>query len=216
MAWPRANCASSRRSRPVLALAGELHLQLGIATGGEPSPWPDAAQRAVDQAKVAAGLAHCAAHGHHLDGEHGRQPLHLRAAGEMEAEGRLTARVKVPFHFKPHMELSELDRAERDGGGVRRRLGDERASSRCSWTGWWTAAPPICWTTIPGTADTRSAPLFEPERFKEICRRDRPAGLADRRPCHRRRGGARDDRRLRGGAAATGRATAATGSSISS
>ena len=30
---------------------------------------------------------------------------------EMEAEGRLTARVKVPFHFKPHMELAELDRA---------------------------------------------------------------------------------------------------------
>jgi hypothetical protein len=29
----------------------------------------------------------------------------------MEAEGRLTARVKVPFHFKPHMELSELERA---------------------------------------------------------------------------------------------------------
>jgi predicted amidohydrolase YtcJ len=30
---------------------------------------------------------------------------------EMEAEGRLTARVKVPFHFKPHMELAELERA---------------------------------------------------------------------------------------------------------
>jgi hypothetical protein len=31
---------------PVLALGGEAHLQLGIATGGEPTPWPDAAMRA--------------------------------------------------------------------------------------------------------------------------------------------------------------------------
>ena len=49
---------------PVLALTGDLHLQLGIATGGEPEPWPDAAQRAKDKATVAAGLAHCARHGH--------------------------------------------------------------------------------------------------------------------------------------------------------
>ena len=42
----------------------------------------------------------------------------------MEEEGRLTARVKVPFHFKPHMELSELDRATAHGGGVRRGMGD--------------------------------------------------------------------------------------------
>jgi hypothetical protein len=35
--------------------AGDLHLQLGIATGGEPDPWPDAAQRAKDKDKVAAG-----------------------------------------------------------------------------------------------------------------------------------------------------------------
>jgi hypothetical protein len=50
---------------PVLALTGDLHLQLGIATGGEPEPWPDAGQRAKDKEKVAAGLAHCAARDHH-------------------------------------------------------------------------------------------------------------------------------------------------------
>ncbi|MEY5038474.1 MAG: hypothetical protein RL472_1580, partial [Pseudomonadota bacterium] len=42
---------------PVLALGGEAHLQLGIATGGEPAPWPDAAMRGADKDKVAAGLA---------------------------------------------------------------------------------------------------------------------------------------------------------------
>jgi hypothetical protein len=97
---------------PVLALGGEAHLQLGIATGEEPTPWPDAAQRTADKAKVAAGLAHCAAHGItamvNMDGN--RYTCALLA--EMEAEGRLTARIKVPFHFKPHMELAALDRAE--------------------------------------------------------------------------------------------------------
>lgn len=42
---------------PVLALGGEAHLQLGIATGGEPDPWPSDAVRARDKDKVAAGRA---------------------------------------------------------------------------------------------------------------------------------------------------------------
>ena len=42
---------------------------------------------------------------------------------EMGAEGRLTARVKVPFHFKPHMELAELDRASAMAAEFDRRLG---------------------------------------------------------------------------------------------
>ncbi len=96
---------------PVIALAGEARLQLGIATGGEPDPWPDAAARAIDRAKVAAGLAHCARHGItqivNMDG-HRYLLVLLR---ELQAEGRLTARVKVPFHFKPQMQLAELDRA---------------------------------------------------------------------------------------------------------
>ncbi len=96
---------------PILALGGEAHLQLGIATGGEPDPWPSDAVRARDKDKIAAGLAHCAAHGItsmvNMDGNRYTCQL-LR---EMQAEGRLTARVKVPFHFKPHMDMSELDRA---------------------------------------------------------------------------------------------------------
>ncbi|MGL4322218.1 MAG: amidohydrolase family protein, partial [Paracoccaceae bacterium] len=48
---------------PVIALGGEARLNLGIATGGEPSPWPTEAELAIDRAKVRAGLRHCAAHG---------------------------------------------------------------------------------------------------------------------------------------------------------
>ncbi|MEY4697421.1 MAG: hypothetical protein RIT14_1849, partial [Pseudomonadota bacterium] len=81
---------------PVIALGGEARLNLGIATGGEPDPWPDAAARAMDKAKIETGLRHCAAHGItsmvNMDGN--RYTLELLR--EMRDEGRLTARVKVP------------------------------------------------------------------------------------------------------------------------
>jgi len=153
---------------PVLALTGDLHLQLGIATGGEPEPWPDAAQRAKDKDKVAAGLQHCAMHGItsmvNMDGNRYTCVL----LSEMEAEGRLTARVKVPFHFKPHMELSELERAsamaeEFTGewltSGFVKMFMDGVVDSRTAYM----------LHDYPGTTE-RGAPLFEAERFKAICR----------------------------------------------
>ncbi len=152
---------------PVLALTGDLHLQLGIATGGEPEPWPDAAQREKDKAKIAAGLAHCAAHGItsmvNMDGN--RYTCVLLA--EMEAEGRLTARVKVPFHMKPHMKVSELDRASAMAAeftgdwvscGFVKMFMDGVVDSRTAYM----------LNPYPGTTET-GAPLFEAERFKDIC-----------------------------------------------
>ncbi|MBL9047486.1 MAG: amidohydrolase [Tabrizicola sp.] len=153
---------------PVLALTGDLHLQLGIATGEEPDPWPDAAQRAKDKEKVAAGLAHCAAQGItsmvNMDGNRYTCVL----LKEMEAEGRLTARVKVPFHFKPHMALSELDRASAMAAeftgdwvtsGFVKMFQDGVVDSRTAYM----------LQDYPGTTE-RGAALFEAERFKDICR----------------------------------------------
>ncbi|WP_431299032.1 amidohydrolase [Tabrizicola sp. BL-A-41-H6] len=153
---------------PVLALGGEAHLQLGIATGGEPEPWPSAAQRARDKDKIAAGLAHCAAHGItsmvNMDGNRYTCVL-LR---EMAEEGRLTARVKVPFHFKPHMELAELDRAtamtaeftgEWVTSGFVKMFMDGVVDSRTAYM----------LNDYPGVPGHRGEPLFEPERFNEIC-----------------------------------------------
>ena len=152
---------------PVLALGGEAHLQLGIATGGEPEPWPSDAVRARDKDKIAAGLAHCAAHGItamvNMDGN--RYTCQLLK--EMQDEGRLTARVKVPFHFKPHRELSGLDRAsamtaEYDNdwvmSGFVKMFMDGVVDSRTAYM----------LNDYPNTTE-RGEPLFEPERFKEIC-----------------------------------------------
>lgn len=153
---------------PVLALGGDAHLQLGIATGGEPDPWPDAATMARDKDKVAAGLAHCAAHGItamvNMDGN--RYTCELLA--QMRDEGRLTARIVVPFHMKPHMELSDLDRASamaRDYTGDWVRSGfvkmfmDGVVDSRTAFM----------LSDYPGVPGHRAEPLFEPERFKAIC-----------------------------------------------
>ena len=152
---------------PVLALGGEAHLQLGIATGGEPDPWPDAAQRAADKEKIVAGLAHCARHGItsmvNMDGNRYTCVL----LKELEAEGRLTARVVVPFHMKPHMDLSELSRAsamaeEFKGDWVRsgfvKMFQDGVVDSRTAYM----------LHPYPGT-DEQGEPLFDPARFKEIC-----------------------------------------------
>jgi predicted amidohydrolase YtcJ len=152
---------------PVIALGGEARLNLGIATGGEPDPWPTEAELAIDRAKVKAGLRHCAAHGItsmvNMDGN--RFTLELLRG--VQAEGDLLARVKVPFHFKPHMELSELQRAEamtRDYNddwltcGFVKMFMDGVVDSRTAFQ----------LEDYPGHPGHRSEPLFAPARFNQI------------------------------------------------
>ena len=86
---------------------------------------------------------------------------------EMEAEGRLTARVKVPFHFKPHMELADLDRASAMAAEF---TGDWVTSGfvKMFQDGVVDSRTAFMLHDYPGTTD-RGAPLFELERFKAIC-----------------------------------------------
>jgi len=153
---------------PILALGGEAHLQLGIATGEEPDPAPDAATRAADKDKIAAGLAHCAAHGItsmvNMDGN--RYTLDLLA--ELHAEGRLTARVCVPFHFKPNMDLSALDRAE----AMRRDFASDWLRSghvKMFMDGVIDSRTAFMLNDYPGYPGHRAAPLFSPDPFARIC-----------------------------------------------
>jgi predicted amidohydrolase YtcJ len=152
---------------PVLALGGEAHLQLGIATGGEPEPWPSDEMRARDKDKIAAGLAHCAAHGItsmvNMDGNR----YSLQLLREMQDEGRLTARVKVPFHFKPHMDLAELERAS----AMTAEYKDEWLSCgfvKMFMDGVVDSRTAFMLNPYPGTQIT-GEPLFDPARFKDIC-----------------------------------------------
>ena len=152
---------------PVIALGGEARLYLGIATGGEPEPEPSAAERAVDRAKIAAGLAHCAAHGItsmvNMDGNYYTLDL-LR---EMQQAGALTARVKVPFHFKPQMDLHELARAE----AMTRDFDDDWLTCgfvKLFMDGVMDSGTAYRLDDYPGQPGHQAEPLFAPERFKEI------------------------------------------------
>lgn len=152
---------------PVIALGGEARLNLGIATGGEPSPWPSAAEQAIDREKVARGLAHCARHGItamvNMDGN--RYTLELLRG--LQSEGGLTARVKVPFHFKPHMELAELDRVD----AMTRDFDDEWLSCgfvKMFMDGVVDSRTAFMLNDYPGHPGHRAEPLFAPARFNEI------------------------------------------------
>lgn len=96
---------------PLIRYSGKDRAILGLATGGEPDPQPTPEQREADREMIRQGLAWCARHGitsiHNMDGNF----YTLELLSEIEQEGGLLCRVKVPFHFKNFMTLDMLDKA---------------------------------------------------------------------------------------------------------
>jgi predicted amidohydrolase YtcJ len=96
---------------PVLEAAGHSRPRLGLSTGGEPDPYPTAAELAHDRAIMRRGLDWCARHGitsiHNMDGN----LYQLELLSQVEAEGDLLCRVQIPFHFKNFMPLDALEKA---------------------------------------------------------------------------------------------------------
>ncbi|TWI33925.1 amidohydrolase [Paracoccus sulfuroxidans] len=152
---------------PLIAFAGEGRINLGIATGEEPSPRPTEAERAADKALLLKGMQHCAAHGVtslvNMDGN--RYTLELLA--EMQAEGTLPLRVKVPFHFKPHMGLEALDRASAMAADFH----DDWVSSgfvKMFMDGVIDSRTAYMLQDYPDQPGHRAEPLFPAERFDQI------------------------------------------------
>ncbi|MFN3937105.1 MAG: amidohydrolase [Gemmobacter sp.] len=152
----------------VVALAGEARVNLGLATGGEPATPPTAAERAADKARLLRGLEHCAAHGVtsivNMDGN--RYTLELLR--ELQAEGRLTSRVKVPFHMKPEMDLDALDRAS----AMAADFSDDWLQSgfvKMFMDGVIDSGTAFMLTDYADAPGHRGMPLFDPPRFAEIC-----------------------------------------------
>ncbi|MBA3909117.1 MAG: hydrolase [Rhodobacter sp.] len=152
----------------VLALAGVSRMYVGISRGAEPAGPVSAEDRAVDKAHIERAMRHCAAHGFtsliSMDGN--RYTLELLA--ELEAEGRLLQRVKVPFHLKPEMDLAELDRASAMAADFR---GDwvRSGTVKMFMDGVIDSRTAFLTEDYPGVPGHRSIPLFDPERFKEVC-----------------------------------------------
>lgn len=152
---------------PVLNLAGESRVRLGLSTGGEPDPMPTPEERAADRAIMRRGLAWCARHGitsiQNMDGN----LYQLELLSEIEAEGGLTCRVQVPFHYKNFMALDMLEKASMMAA---RYTGEWLSSGmvKVFYDGVldsWTAAMIEPYADRP---DWVGEPLFSPQQFKEL------------------------------------------------
>ncbi len=103
----------SEAMTPVVHLAGESRVRLGIQTGGEPLRKPTPQEWEADKAIMRRGLEYAASHGitsfQNMDGN----LYQLEILAEIEAEGGLLCRGQIPFHFKKPMTLADLEKASR-------------------------------------------------------------------------------------------------------
>ncbi|TKT69311.1 amidohydrolase [Aquamicrobium sp. LC103] len=103
----------SEAMTPVVRLAGESRVRLGIQTGGEPVTPPSKEGWEADKEIMRRGLAYAAEHGitsfHNMDGNF----YQLEILAEIEKEGGLLCRAQIPFHFKKPMTLADLEKASR-------------------------------------------------------------------------------------------------------
>jgi predicted amidohydrolase YtcJ len=152
---------------PVLDLAGESRVRLGLSTGGEPDPMPTPAERAADRDIMRRGLAWCARHGitsiQNMDGN----LYQLELLAEIEAEEGLPCRVQIPFHYKNFMTLDMLEKASE----MARRYDSEWLSSgmvKVFYDGVldsWTAVMVDPYADRPGWV---GEPLFTPQQFIDL------------------------------------------------
>ncbi len=153
---------------PLQAAGGFERYRLGLATGGEPDPYPNAAEWAQDIGVMRRGLDYCARHGittiQNMDGN--LYQLELLAAIEKE-DGGLPCRVMIPFHFKNFMGLDMLEKAS----GMAARFDSDWLS--CSTVKVFYDGVLDSWTAVmvepyADRPDYCGEGLFTPESFRDI------------------------------------------------
>jgi len=160
---------------PVRALSKKgMRDRLGLVTGGEPEPYPTKAEFEADLETMRTGLAHAAAHGitfiHNMDGN----LYTLELLDELEKRGELSARVRVPFHFKNFMDLPMLEKASMMADRYR---SDMLSSGfvKLFMDGVTDSGTAVMLEDYADRPGWKGEPLFSPARFAEI------AIAADRR-----------------------------------
>ncbi|WP_342634760.1 amidohydrolase [Aestuariivirga litoralis] len=148
--------------------------RLGLTTGGEPDPYPSKAEFEADLETMRVGLRHCAAHGitfvQNMDGN----IYTLELLEELQRRGELTARVRVPFHFKNFMDIAMLEKASQMAA---RWQGDMLCSGfvKLFMDGVADSQTAVMIEDYANRPGWKGEPLFEPDRFAAI------ATEADRR-----------------------------------
>lgn len=149
---------------------------LGYVTGADPIPPASADERAADKDLLVKGLHHASAHGittlHNMDGN----VYQLELLSELEAEGRLSCRVQVPFHLKNFDPLDRLDEAAYMHQHFR---SDKVWSGRVKMfmDGVMESRTGLKISAYPDQPDTFGEALFEPDHFNEACIRADAMGL---------------------------------------
>jgi predicted amidohydrolase YtcJ len=153
---------------PVRKLSGSGGRErLGLETGGEPSPQPTLAERRADRKTLERGLAHCARHGitsfHNMDGNF----YQLDLLDEIDREGGLPVRARIPFHMKNFMKLSELEKASE----MHRRYRSDRLRSgfvKLFMDGVIDSGTAVMFDFYADRSMKNGDPLFSADHFNEI------------------------------------------------
>jgi len=152
---------------PVRALGGAGRERLGLETGGEPEVAPSPAEHQADREIIRRGLAHCARHGitsfHNMDGN----LYQLELLDEIDREGGLPVRARIPFHMKNFMKLSALEKASE----MHRRYRSERLSSgfvKLFMDGVIDSGTAVMAEGYADPEVKNGDPLFSAEHFNEI------------------------------------------------
>lgn len=153
--------------RSVTALQGSSRARLGLDTGGEPDPEPTSAEWEEDLATISHGLDYCAGFGitsiTNMDGNF----YTLRLLEEVNRRQGLKARTTVPFHFKSHMQMAEMEKASE----MSRRWQDDKLKSgfvKLFIDGVLDSGTAVMIDDYPEQPGWKGDPIFEPARFRQI------------------------------------------------
>ena len=153
---------------PVLRLAGEHRIMAGIATGRDPVPAPTAQEMEADIPAMRAGLAHCARNGFtslvNMDGNR----YTLQVLDTLRRRGELTARVRVPYHYRNDHSPADLAEAS----AMHADYNDDWLNSgfvKMFMDGVIDSGTAVMINDYPDQPGWRGEPLHEADRFAEIC-----------------------------------------------
>ncbi len=161
---------------PVMALAGQERTTLGLRTGGEPETPPNEAERNADLDHLRRGLEHAASLGItsivNMDGN----VYTLELLDELRRNGDLSARVRVPFHFVPEMDMADLETARK----MSKRWNDDWLASgfvKMFMDGVIDSRTAFMKNDYPDQPGYRSFGRFKADRFSAICTKINQMGL---------------------------------------